>query len=142
MVDLWLHSRHYNKEHPLMEVHGGDFVICDDGLYESFVEFKKTVDYQEDFRIVREVDLLSYWMKTCKVTSIRQVTLMDKVYYLMTASDLDALCEWIYDTRKEWNETKTNSSTPLKCKLLYMLCISEYLVNTFVLFSCINNCVQ
>ena len=42
---------------------------------------------------------------------------MDKVYYLMTASDLDALCEWIYDTRKEWNETKTNSSTPLKCKL-------------------------
>ena len=141
MVDLWLQSRHYSKEHPLMEVHGGDFVICDDGLYESFVEFKKTVDYQEDFRIVREVDLLSYWMKTCKVTSIRQVTLMDKVYYLMTASDLDALCEWIYDTRKEWNETKTNSSTPLKCKL-YMLCISEYLVNTFVLFSCINNCVQ
>ena len=141
MVDLWLQSRHYNKEHPLMEVHGGDFVICDDGLYESFVEFKKTVDYQENFRIVREVDLLSYWMKTCKVTSIRQVTLMDKVYNLMTASDLDALCEWIYDTRKEWNETKTNSSTPLKCKL-YMLCISEYLVNTFVLFSCINNCVQ
>ena len=40
-----------------------------------------------------EVDLLSYSMKTCKVTSIRQVTLMDKVYYLMTASDLDALCE-------------------------------------------------
>ena len=35
-----------NKEHPLMEVHGGDFVICDDGLYESFVEFKKTVDYE------------------------------------------------------------------------------------------------
>ena len=70
MVDLWLQSRHYNKEHPLMEVHGGDFVICDDGLmYESFVEFKKTVDYQEDFQIVREVGFLSYWMKTCKVTS-------------------------------------------------------------------------
>ena len=110
---------------------------CTKALWNS----KKTVDYQEDFRIVREVDLLSYWMKTCKVTSIRQVTLMDKVYYLMTASDLDALCEWIYDTRKEWNETKTNSCTPLKCKLC-MLCISEYLVNTFVLFSCINNCVQ
>ena len=31
-----------------MEVHGGDFVICvcDNGLYESFVEFKKTVDYE------------------------------------------------------------------------------------------------
>ena len=55
MVDLWLQSRHYNKEHPLMEVHGVDFVICD---YKSFVEFKKTVDYQEDFQIVREVDLL------------------------------------------------------------------------------------
>ena len=41
-----------------MEVHGGDIVICDDGLYESFVEFKKTVDYQEDFRIVRR--LISY----------------------------------------------------------------------------------
>ena len=77
-----------------MEVYCGDFVICDEGLYKSFVEFKKTVDYQEDFRIVSEFDLLSYWMKSCKVTSIRQVTLMDKVYYLMTA----ALCEWIYDT--------------------------------------------
>ena len=125
MVNLWLQSRHYNKERPLMEVYGGDFVICDDGLCESFVEFKETVDYQEDFRIVREVYLFSYWVKTCKVTSIRQVTLMDKVYYLMTASDLDALCEWIYDTRKEWNETKTNSSTPLKCKR-YMLCICKY----------------
>ena len=58
MVDLWLQSHHYSKEHPLMEVHGGDFVIYDYGLYESFVEFKKTVDYQEDFRIVRR--LISY----------------------------------------------------------------------------------
>ena len=47
MVDLCLQSHHYNKERPLMEVYGGDFVICDDGLYESFVEFKKTMDYHE-----------------------------------------------------------------------------------------------
>ena len=55
---------------------------------------------------------------------------MDKVYYLTTASELDALCEWMYVTRKEWNETKTYSNTILKCKLYIMLCISEYVVNT------------
>ena len=38
MVDLWLQSRQYDES---IEVCGGDFVICNDGLYESFMEFKK-----------------------------------------------------------------------------------------------------
>ena len=70
MVDLWLQSRQYNKMSPLTEVCGGDFAICNDGLYESFKEFKKGVTYQNDLRIVEQVDLLTYWIKTCKITSI------------------------------------------------------------------------
>ena len=45
MVDSWLHSRQYDKMSPLREVCGGDFVICNDGLHESFMEFKKGVTY-------------------------------------------------------------------------------------------------
>ena len=70
MVDLWLQSCQYDKMSPLREVCGGDFVICNDGLYESFMEFKKGVTYQNDLRIVEQMDLLAYWIKTCKITSI------------------------------------------------------------------------
>ncbi|KAL5516701.1 hypothetical protein EMCRGX_G002104 [Ephydatia muelleri] len=40
MVDLWLQSRQYDKMSPLRKVSGGDFVNCNDGSYESFMEFK------------------------------------------------------------------------------------------------------
>ena len=96
MVDLWLQSRQYDKMSPSREVCGGDFVICNDGLYESFMEFKKGVTYQNDLRIVEQMDLLTYWIKTCKTTSIKEVSLMDKAYCLMSPADLDALCEWVY----------------------------------------------
>ena len=78
MVDLWLQSRQYNKMNPLREVCGGDFVIFNDGLFERFMEFKKGVTYQNDLRTVEQVDLLSYWIKTCKITSIKEVSRMDK----------------------------------------------------------------
>ena len=78
MVDLWLQSHQYDKMSPLREVCGGDFVICNDGLHESFMEFKKSVTYQNDLRIVEQMDLLTYWIKTCKKTSIKEVSLMDK----------------------------------------------------------------
>ena len=80
MVDLWLQSRQYDKMRPLREVCGGDFVICNHGFYESFMEFKKGVIYQNDLRIVEQVDLLTYWIKTCKITSIKDASLMDKAY--------------------------------------------------------------
>ena len=118
MVDLWLQSRQYDKMSPLREVCGSDFVICNDGLYESFVEFKKGVTCQNE---LRQMDLLTYWIKTCKITSIKQVFLMDKAYYLMSPADLDALCEWVYDTRKHWNKTEMKSCSPTKSKT-YIYC--------------------
>ena len=96
MVDLWLQSHQYDDMSPLREACGGDFVICNDGLYESFMEFKKGVTYQNDLRIVEQMDLLTYWIKTCKITSVKEVSLMDKAFCLMSsAQDLDALCEWV-----------------------------------------------
>ena len=96
---------------PLREVCGRDFVICNDGLYESFMEFKKGVTYQNDLRIVEQMDLLTYWIKTCKITSIKDVSLMDKAYCLMSPADLVAL---VYDTRKQWNKTEMKSCSPTK----------------------------
>ena len=48
MVDLLLQSSQYDKMSPLREVSGGDFVICNDGSYESIIEFTKGVTYQND----------------------------------------------------------------------------------------------
>ena len=45
MIDLWLQHLEYNKMSPLREVCDSNFVICNDGLYESFMEFKKSVTY-------------------------------------------------------------------------------------------------
>ena len=36
------------------------------GCHESFMEFKKGVTYQNDLRIIEQMDLLTYWIKTCK----------------------------------------------------------------------------
>ena len=57
-------------------------VICNDGLYESFMEFMKSVTYQNDLRSIEEVDLLTYWIKTCKITitSTKEMSLMHKTY--------------------------------------------------------------
>ena len=112
MADMWFQ---YNKMSPLMEVCGVDFVICNEGLYESFMEFMKSVTFQNDLKSIEEVDLLTYWIKTCKITirSTKEISLMDKTYCLMSPSDLDALCEWVYDTRKNG----MNSCSPTKGKV-------------------------
>ena len=71
IVDLWLQSRQYDKMSPLREVCGGDFVICsNDWLYESFMDFKKGVTYQNDLRIVEQMDHLTYWIKTCTIKEV------------------------------------------------------------------------
>ena len=42
------------------------FVMMGCTMYESFMEFKEDVTYQNDLRIVEELDLLTYLIKTCK----------------------------------------------------------------------------
>ena len=49
---------------------------------------------------------------------------MDKAYCLMSPADLDALCEWVYDTRKQWNRTEMKSCSPTKSKTFIVLLIS------------------
>ncbi|KAL5510213.1 hypothetical protein EMCRGX_G005721 [Ephydatia muelleri] len=118
------------KMSPLREVCGGDFVICNDGLHESFMEFKKSVTYQNDLRIVEQMDLLTYWIKTCKITSIKEVSLMDKSILFMSPADLDALCEWVYDTRKQWNKTEMKLCSPTQSKAVTRCSLDEEIRNT------------
>ena len=42
------------------------FVMMGCTMYESVLEFKEDVTYQNDLRIVEELDLLTYLIKTCK----------------------------------------------------------------------------
>ena len=63
---------------------------------------------KNDLRIVEQVDLLTYWIKTCKITSIKEVSLMDKAYCLMSPADLDALCECMGKRHQKTMEQNRN----------------------------------
>lgn len=103
MVDLWMECRAQSGEVPLREVRGGDFIICNDALYDSFIDFTKAVVCQ-GVCVVKGIELLTYWLQSCKISSMKHVTLMGKEFLLMSSSDLDSLCQWVYDTRKLWGE--------------------------------------
>ncbi|KAL5515247.1 hypothetical protein EMCRGX_G000388 [Ephydatia muelleri] len=55
---------------------------------------------------------------------------MDKAYCLMSPADLDALCEWLYDTRKQWNKSEMKSCSPTKSKAVTRCSLDEEVRNT------------
>ena len=72
-------------------------------LYDGFVDFTKTLVYQGVW-VVKEIELLTYWLQSCNISSMKHVTLLGKEYLLMSSSDIDSLCQWVYDTGKLWGE--------------------------------------
>ncbi|KAL5491902.1 hypothetical protein EMCRGX_G017271 [Ephydatia muelleri] len=54
---------------------------------------------------------------------------MDKAYCLMSPADLDALCEWVYDTRKQWNKTEMKSCSSTKSKAVTRCSLDEEMRN-------------
>ena len=66
MVDLWMECQAQTGEVPLREVCGGDFIICNDALYDGFVDFTKALVYQGAW-VVKEIELLTYWLQSCNI---------------------------------------------------------------------------
>ena len=92
--------RLYCEEVLLQQAYGGDFV--NEALYDQFADFKKKMS-GPNLAFVKNVPLLTYWLKVSKVTSIKHIVIMDEIYFLMTSSDLDTLCQWVIDTKMSPN---------------------------------------
>ena len=90
--------------HSFLRVGGGHFgrVIVNEALYDQFADFKKKVSCP-NLAFVKNVPLLTYWLKVSKITSTKHTVIMDKIFFLMTSSDLDTLCQWVLDTKMSPN---------------------------------------
>ena len=102
MVAFWMDCRLYCDEAPMQQAYGGDFVIVNEALYDQFADFKKKVS-RPNLAFVKNVPLLTYWLKVSKITSIKHIVIMDEIFFLMTSSDLDTLCQWVLDTKMSPN---------------------------------------
>ena len=68
--------------------------------------------------MVKSNELIKIWLKSCS-TTLKSVNVLGNKYFLMDASDLDALCLWIYSKRKccfDKEVTKENLLQPSEPK--------------------------
>ena len=92
-VSLWIDYRTYYGESPIREVYGGDFVIINEDLHDEFNKFKikltsclfSTPDGMRS--AVEGIELLMFWCTSSNI-STKPLQLLEKTYFLMSASDL------------------------------------------------------
>eukprot|EP00731_Ephydatia_muelleri_P031393 Em0022g907a len=102
IVEHWLTHRAYNKEAPLRDFCGGQFVIMNEKLSEEFDHFRKH-DINGSFYPVESLQLLECWFKSSGI-SIKTIIRYGKRYFLMSAANIDAFCQWVMETRKIYNK--------------------------------------
>ena len=104
-VSLWIDYRSYFGESPIREVCGGDFVIINEDLHDEFNKFKSKLStslflsLDGTCSVVEGIELLMFWCTSSDI-STTPLQVLEKTYFLMSASDLDNFCQWVYDTRK------------------------------------------
>eukprot|EP00731_Ephydatia_muelleri_P032631 Em0024g175a len=102
IVEHWLTHRAYNKEAPLRDFCGGQFVIMNEKLSEEFDHFRMH-DINGSFYPVESLQLLECWFKSSGI-SIKTIIRYGKRYFLMSAANIDAFCQWVMETRKMYNK--------------------------------------
>ena len=105
-VSLWIDYRMYFGESPIIrEVCGGYFVIINDDLHDEFNKFKRKLSShlfssQDDTcSVVEGIELVMFWCTSSSI-STKPLQVLEKTYFLMSASHLDNFCQWVYDTKK------------------------------------------
>ena len=104
-VSLWIDYRSYFGESPIREVCGGDFVIINEDLHDEFNKFKSKfstslfLSLDGTCSVVEGIELLMFWCMSSDI-STTPLQVLEKTYFLMSASDLDNFCQWVHDTRK------------------------------------------
>ncbi|KAL5457687.1 hypothetical protein EMCRGX_G034973 [Ephydatia muelleri] len=81
---------------------GGQFVIMKEKLSEEFDHFRKH-DINGSFHPVESLQLLECWFKSSGI-SIKTIIRYGKRYFLMSAANIDAFCQWVMETGKMYNK--------------------------------------
>ncbi|KAL5503448.1 hypothetical protein EMCRGX_G010402 [Ephydatia muelleri] len=102
IVEHWLTHRAYNKEAPLRDFCGGQFVIMNEKLSKEFDHFRMH-DINGSFYPVESLQLLECWFKSSGI-SIKTIIRYGKRYFLLSAVNIDAFCQWVMETRKMYNK--------------------------------------
>eukprot|EP00731_Ephydatia_muelleri_P025267 Em0017g350a len=102
IVEHWLTHRAYNKEAPLRDFCGGQFVIMNEKLSKEFDHFRMH-DINGSFYPVESLQLLECWFKSSGI-SIKTIIRYGKRYFLLSAANIDAFCQWVMETRKMYNK--------------------------------------
>ena len=77
-------------------------MIINDDLHDEFNKFKSKLSSSSldgTCSVVEGMDLLMFWCTSSKI-STKPLQVLEKTYFLMSASDLNNFCQWVYDTRK------------------------------------------
>ena len=94
-VALWLDARAYSNQPSLRQFSG--FVLVTTKLHSEFDSFKEKVTTIEE-SIFPLVALLDFWNRRRAVPS-SVVTMFGKQYLKLHPSEVDDLCQWVYDAR-------------------------------------------
>ena len=80
-------------------------MIINDDLHDEFNKFKCKLSshlfssLDDTCSIVEGIGLLMFWCISSSI-STKPLQVLEKTYFLMSASHLDNFCQWVYDTRK------------------------------------------
>ena len=100
-VPIWIEYRVFYGKALLKEAFGGNFVIVNEHLQDKFDKFIKKVNSYINSAI-EWLKLFNYF--NCgadhQIVHNNTVHLLGTKYYLMSAFDLDSLCEWVKCQKK------------------------------------------
>ena len=96
-VALWLDSRAYNKQPPLRKA--CNFVFITPELQSEFDTFREKVTTPA-YSLFPLVAVLEFWKRNVRPSAGTITVMHDKQYMHLHVSDVDNLCQWVYDTRE------------------------------------------
>ena len=96
-VSLWVESRMFSSKPPIQEVF--DFVIVDAKLHAEFDKFKEE-ETDPDYSLLSVNELLHYWNMNERLTPAEVIILYGKPHLKLHYTDMDELCQWVYNQRK------------------------------------------
>ena len=95
---LWLDSRAYNDQPPLRKA--CNFVFITPDLQSEFDAFRDKIPRTPECSLFPLVALLDFWNKNVRPSAGTTTAMYGKQYLCLNASEVDNLCQWVYDTRE------------------------------------------
>ena len=128
-VSLWLDSRAYHKKPPLHTAFG--FVVVTPELHDEFDAFKEKLTTPTFPRVA----LLDFWNRNVRPTPATPITMNGKQYFSLQATEVDNLCQWVYNTRKACQDGMKIEECK-RSQHVSIACMQNYYIIAQVAHSC------